>query len=243
MVDRITDVKELLEVERLRESNRDLEQTLYTVGHDLQEPLRAIRGFATMLSRCEELNGSSKFVDEILDGCDRMQRRFSALREFTHAGRFEFNGPVSLEQVFMDALNALQHVVAQVDPRIEKAPLPLVRGAREPLISVFQNLLSNAMKYRRPDERVEIHISARNTPDRGLTMVTIEDNGLGFNPEHEERVFEFGTRFANGQSGDGMGLAITKRIIERLGGSIWAKTSLGEGTKFSFTLPLARIHS
>lgn len=229
-------VRGRVELERI---STDLDEAMYAISHDLQEPLRAIQGMAGLLRKraWERLDEKAQhYVDEIVEGTDRLRRRLEGLRQFSRAGRFEMTGEVDLSEVVNDALVDLRHALEESDPIVRlPSNYPVVFGAKGPLISVFLNLLSNAIKYRSEKRRLEVCIEIVENSDGYLFEVT--DNGKGFSPQFSDRIFKFGARLDVESSGDGMGLAIVKRVVERHGGRIWAKGEEDKGSRFFFTLP------
>jgi light-regulated signal transduction histidine kinase (bacteriophytochrome) len=148
-----------------------------------------------------------------------------------------------LSASFTEALTLLKGAIEESGAVIDASlPLPEVRGDTQHLAHVFQNLLSNALKYRKKDVTPEIQIAARRDADQWI--ITVRDHGIGFDQQYAERIFGLFKRLhKNEYAGTGLGLAICKRIVERYGGRMWAEGRAGEGAVFSFALPCARDHS
>ncbi|NGM69001.1 PAS domain-containing protein [Natronolimnobius sp. AArcel1] len=225
---------------RLEESNRRLEQFAYAASHDLQEPLRMVSSYIQLIERRygDELDEEGReFLEFAVDGAERMREMITGLLQYsrveTQGGEFE---PVDLDGVLADVRDDLQVRTAETGAEITANSLPRVRGDSDQLRQVFQNLLSNSIRYS-GDETPRVHVSA----ERNGTMWTISvaDEGVGIAPDDQELIFEIfeGLHVDNEYAGTGIGLAVCERIIERHGGDIWVESIVGEGATFSFTLP------
>lgn len=228
-------------LEELKRSNKELQQFAYIASHDLQEPLRMISSFLQLLQRRYEGqldSDADEFIDYAVDGAARMQKLINDLLAYSRVNRTtsEFE-KVDLEKVLDEILMYHKLSIKENDVYVTRDPLPMVNGDYSQMVQVFQNLVGNAIKYR-GEESPKIHISAEKEDDNWLFKV--EDNGIGIDPKYFERVFMIFKRLHTNEeySGTGIGLAITKRIIERHGGDIWVDSQLGKGSKFYFNLPL-----
>jgi PAS domain S-box-containing protein len=232
----------LAELER---SNKELEQFAHVASHDLSEPLRVIAGFVGLLQRRYEGQldeDADRFIDATVSGVDRMQALIDALLAYSRAGADELNHErVDTTACVESALKVLAPRIEETGARVDVAPLPDVSGDPVLLERVFQNLLSNALKFtagRAPHVRVEAEPA-----QAGLCAFRVADNGVGIAPEHAERVFAMFQRLqGRDQPGTGIGLSITRRIVERHGGQIWAEEAAegGEdGAVIHFTVPEA----
>ena len=229
--------------EELRKANRYLEEFAYVASHDLQEPLRMVGIYTQLLTT--RVAGSDPELDEfagfIQSGVARMWTLLSDLLEFSrtmNAKKELAIGTADLEGSFTQALSVLQTAIGESNALIHKQSLPrCVRGDTQQMSHVFQNLISNALKYRDQSRRPELHISSQRTVD-GWNVI-VQDNGIGFEPEYASRIFGLFKRLhtASEYPGTGVGLAICERIIERYGGRIWAEGTPGEGAKFVFAVP------
>lgn len=227
-------------LEELRRSNADLEQFASAVSHDLQEPLRAIAGFARLLE--ERTRGvldetSQEYLRYIIQSVERMQQLIVGLLTFCRAGRItQPFKPVPMEQALKEALANLRVMIQENQAEITHDPLPVVQGSMPQLIQILQNLISNAIKFRGKDPP-RIHISAEKVSDGYRFCVA--DNGVGIDPRHHARVFQMFHRVGNvaDRPGLGIGLAISKRLVEAHGGKIWVESEPGKGSRFYFTLP------
>jgi light-regulated signal transduction histidine kinase (bacteriophytochrome) len=226
--------------EELRRMNRELEEFSYVAGHDLREPLRMLNLYTELLVK--KLGGADgecgTYAGVIRQCVSRMDALLRDLLTFSHAVHSEEQpgGTADLAGSLNEALTMLQGQIAETGAIIEAEALPVVRGDTSQMAHVFQNLLSNAMKYRGQDVPVKIRISVQ--PDGDRWTVSVKDNGIGFEPRYADHIFGLFKRLHNREfPGTGLGLAICKRIVERYGGRIWAESSLGEGASFKISLP------
>jgi light-regulated signal transduction histidine kinase (bacteriophytochrome) len=232
------------QAETLEQSNRDLQHFAYMVSHDLREPLRSVSGFAQLLARRYAAvvdDEGREFVRFITDGAERMSRMLDGVLSYS---RIETQGlppgPVALDQPLDQALSALHAAMAESGATVERpAPLPVVRGDCDQLARLFQNLIANSIKFRRPDVAPVVRIGARRAD--ALWEIAVTDNGIGVDEEGRDRIFLLFHRQVRRDSydGDGIGLAVAKRIVDRHGGSIRAESSPDGGTTILFTLPAA----
>ncbi len=225
--------------EDLARSNQDLEQFAYVASHDLQEPLRAVAGSVQLLQRRYEgqLDArADQFIAHAVDGARRMQTLIEDLLTFS---RIENRGgqlqSVTSISTLETALANLAVAIKESQAQITHDPLPTVIADPTQLALLFQNLIGNAIKFRR--EMPRIHISAWRQVDRWVFAV--RDNGIGIEAQYFERIFGIFQRLhtRTEYAGTGIGLAICKRIIARHGGELWVESLLGEGATFSFSLP------
>jgi PAS domain S-box-containing protein len=227
----------------LKRSNEDLERFAYVSSHDLQEPLRNVVIFTQLLKQKyggrmgEEADEYLRFV---VDAGKRMQALISDLLEYSRVGtRAGGMARTESEAVLQETLTALKPRIGRCNAHITHDPLPLVMADPTQLGQVFQNLIGNAIKFRRQDAQPEIHVSARSLD--GMVRFSVRDNGIGIDPEYFDRIFVIFQRL-HGQEeyeGTGIGLALCKKIIERHGGQIWVESGVGKGSTFFFTLPAA----
>ncbi len=225
----------------LDRANQELEQFAYSAAHDLQEPLRKVRVFSELLQTQYggELDPqANRFVQYCVEGAGRMQQLIEDLLAYARASRTgnENVTPVDLGGVVDKVLENLQALIEETQGVVVRAALPCLQLEEIRMQQLFQNLIGNALKYRRPGEppRVEIAAECR----RGEWQFAVTDNGMGIEPEYLTRVFDAFKRFHSGpNAGTGLGLAICKRIVENFGGRIWVESELGRGSTFRFTLP------
>ncbi|QLG48847.1 PAS domain-containing sensor histidine kinase [Natrinema halophilum] len=237
----VQDITERREYQRkLEESNERLEQFAYAASHDLQEPLRMVTSYLQLIeSRYGDAldEDGEEFLEFAVDGAERMRNMIDGLLEYS---RIETRGdpfePVDLDDVLDDVREDLQMRIDESDAEITTDDLPRVHGDASQLRQVFQNLLSNAIEYS-GDKPPQVDISA--TRDNERWIISVRDNGVGIDPDEQERIFEVFQRLHTFEeySGTGIGLALSRRIVERHGGEIWVDSEPGEGSTFSFTLP------
>jgi PAS domain S-box-containing protein len=236
----ITDQRKI--EEELRRTNRELEEFAYVASHDLQEPLRMVNIYTQLIVKNPEgektqLRQYSTFVQE---GVKRMEALIQDLLTFSRTVHTEDLpvGTADLSASLAEALSVLKGRIEEASASIETGSLPLVRGDTSQMAHVFQNVLSNALKYRKKDTAPRIRISTKQDADRWV--IAVQDNGIGFEPRYAERIFGLFKRLHKEEyAGTGLGLAICKRIVERYGGRIWAESAPGEGATFYFALPRA----
>ena len=225
----------------LEESNERLEQFAYAASHDLQEPLRMVSSYLQLIERqyATEFDDDGKeYLEFAIDGAERMREMIDALLAYS---RVDTQGdplePVDLNRLLEDVQDNLQIHIEENNTSLTIDKLPRVKGDERQLRQVFQNLLSNAITYS-GDDPPEIHVEA--TRQGRMWKISVHDEGIGIDPEEQDRVFEVFQRLhgQEEQSGAGIGLALCQRIVERHGGGIWVESESGEGATFSFTLPL-----
>ena len=232
------DLKE--SVEELARSNTELEQFAYVASHDLQEPLRMITGYTSLLARRYRGkldNDADEFIGFAVDGAKRMQAMINDLLDYSRIGSQgkEF-APTDSELIFDRTLVGLQVAIEESGANVTRDPLPTVTGDGIQLGRLFQNLISNAIKYRNGNIPV-VHVSCRQRDHDWL--FSINDNGIGIAPQHLERIFQIFQRLHTDDQyrGTGIGLASCKKIVERHGGRIWVESEPGKGSTFFFTIP------
>ncbi|MDD4890750.1 MAG: ATP-binding protein, partial [Phycisphaerae bacterium] len=224
----------------LARSNEDLEQFAYVASHDLQEPLRQVGSFTKLLSERygAQFDGKAgEWMSYITEGSARMSRLIEDLLAYSRVDRRgrQF-AAVDLREALDDALANLRISIGESRAEVVAGPLPTVPGDRTQLTLLLQNLIGNAIKFRREGAAPLIRVEAR--PDADGWAIAVRDNGIGIAAEHFDRVFLIFQRLHTRQKypGTGIGLAICRRIVERHGGRIWVESTLGEGSTFCFTL-------
>lgn len=224
----------------LRRSNEDLESFAYAASHDLQEPLRTITSFSALLkARCGSSLGShgEQYLTFIMDAATRMRNLITGILEYSRltSSKDETFQGVLVGEVVRDVLNNLHATIHQAGAQIECARLPVVTGSRVQLTQLFQNLIGNAVKYRREDEPLRIQISAER--DGQVQRFCVADNGVGIDPKYHDHIFGmFKQLNRDARGGVGVGLAVAKRIVEKHGGAIWVESEVGRGARFYLTL-------
>lgn len=266
-IDRLKAAEERLSVlvRTLERSNGDLEQFAYAASHDLREPLRMVSGYMALLGRRLEPHFDEEcheYLRLVQDGVSRMDRLIRDLLDLSRVGRAAEKTTVDLNRVVATVVETLSDRIEaeSTDLRLPEA-LPTLWGVESELHRLFQNLLSNALKYRALDRPLSIRItcvpaetaatgflsaglpSAHPDSDRRLWHFTIADTGRGIAPEHQDRVFLMFQRLQDRSDSDGTGIGLTlcRKIVEHHGGTLWLESRVGEGSKFHFTLPGTRI--
>ncbi|MBO2456054.1 sensor histidine kinase [Actinomadura violacea] len=230
----------------LRRSNAELEQFAYVASHDLQEPLRKVASFCQMLERRygDQLDDRGRqYVQFAVDGAKRMQALINDLLGFSRVGRMARpEDAIDLNDVAGQALDNLASLVEETGARVEVADLPVVPGERTQLTQLFQNLIGNAIKFRRPEAAPHVRIDVRRDGDDW--QFTCADNGIGIEPRYADRIFLIFQRLhpRDEYTGTGIGLALCKKIVEYHGGRIWLageeRGADDPGTTFHWTLPI-----
>ena len=225
----------------LERSNEELEQFAYVISHDLREPARMVKGYLELLEdryQGELDEKAEKYVDCAVDGAERMQEMISALLDLSRIGRRgKEPAPTDAEAVLERTLRSLGRAIEEAEAEVTHDPLPTVMADRAQLAQVFQNLIANAIKFRREDVPPHVHVSAEREGDKWL--LSVADNGIGIDPKQADRIFQIFQRLHTREEyeGTGIGLALCKRIVERHGGRIWVESEVDNGTTFLFTLP------
>jgi PAS domain S-box-containing protein len=228
------------QAKELARSNKDLEQFAYVASHDLQEPLRAVTGCLHILQRRYQYQLDAEADELILhavDGAYRLQRLIEGLLAFSRVGtggsRLQ---PAACEQAVDAALKNLATAIAESGAVITQDTLPTVMGDLTQLTLLFQNLIGNAIKFRRREPPPRIHVGAQ-LQGKECT-VSVRDNGIGIDPQYFKRIFDIFQRLHTRQEypGTGIGLAICKKVVERHGGRIWLESAPQQGSTFYFTL-------
>jgi light-regulated signal transduction histidine kinase (bacteriophytochrome) len=225
----------------LEEMNSELQQFAYVASHDLQEPLRTITSFSQLLSSRYQGRldaDADEFIGYIVAASRRMTDLINGLLQLVRLRKnSQAIAPVAFERLLEEAEISLQASIRETQARIEHGPLPSLVVDPVQFSQLLQNLISNAIKYR----SVEVpHIVIQARRDRGNWIFSVSDNGGGFDQEFAERIFGLFQRLHGREvEGTGMGLSISRKIVERHGGRIWAESKEGEGSTFFFSLPSA----
>jgi PAS domain S-box-containing protein len=228
-------------VGELKRSNDELQQFAYVSSHDLQEPLRMVSSYTQLLAKRYKGrldSDADEFIGFAVDGCNRMQGLIQDLLAYSRAGA---NGKalreISGENALKVALTNLRTSVEQSGAVVTHDSLPAIRTDETLLTQVFQNLVGNAIKYRRA-ESPQVHVSASKNGGNEW-IFSVRDNGLGIDPQYFDRIFILFQRLHGRDEfeGTGIGLAICKKILERLGGRIWVESQPEKGSTFYFALP------
>jgi PAS domain S-box-containing protein len=227
--------------EELRRSNEELEQFAYVASHDLQEPLRMITSYLQLIEQrfSDSLDSDGKeFIGFAVDGASRMKTLINDLLTYSRVQRAKLEfATVSMDTVLAQVKNNLQVVIEDTNADVTSDALPQVIAHEGQMLQLMQNLVANAIKFKRAAPP-KIYISA----NRGKTEWTfaVRDNGIGIEPEYLDRIFVLFQRLhgRDQHPGTGIGLAVCKKIVERHNGRIWVESTPGEGSVFYFSLPI-----
>lgn len=228
--------------EELYRSNRELERFAYVAAHDLQEPLRMVASYSELLLRnvgphLSDAADAEKLVGFIREGIDRMERLILGLLTYSkvvHDAEQDLR-TVDANEAVREAIRHLNGSIREAGAQIITGDLPKVRADATQLVQIFQNLIGNAVKYHQKGSPPQIRISA--APDGDDWVFVVRDNGIGIAAEHHERIFHIFKRLHREEyPGLGIGLALTKRLVEMHGGRIWVESEQGAGSTFLFTL-------
>ena len=224
----------------LQRSNAELEQFAYVASHDLQEPLRMVTSYLQLLERRyrDRLDqDASEFIGFAVDGASRMQTLIQDLLAYSRVGtRGGAFTPTDCDAVLDRVLAGLGVSIAESGARIAREPLPTVTVDSSQMGQLLQNLVGNAIKFR-GESPPRIRVAAESRPEDWL--FSVQDNGIGIDPAHAERIFQVFQRLhgIGKYPGTGIGLAVCKKIVERHGGTIWVESEAGAGSTFFFTIP------
>ncbi|ADZ09745.1 PAS/PAC sensor signal transduction histidine kinase [Methanobacterium lacus] len=226
-------------IRKLEVSNKELEQFAYVASHDLQEPLRMVTSFTQLLAMKykDKLDSDADdYIEFIVEGSHRMKDLIDDLLAYsrlnTEKTEYQFS---DLNQLLDNVLLGMKNTIVEEGVQITRDELPTVRCDSSQLGQVFQNLISNSIKFHKTNPK--IHISAEETREEWI--VGVSDEGIGIDPEHQQQIFDVFKRLHSRKKypGTGIGLSICKRVVERHNGKIWVESELGYGSSFYFTLP------
>jgi PAS domain S-box-containing protein len=229
-------------VGELKRSNEELQQFAYVSSHDLQEPLRMVASYTQLLAKRYKGrldSDADEFIAFAVDGCNRMQGLIQDLLAYSRTGtNAKVFHEISGDDALQEALTNLRTAIEESGAVVTHDLLPVIQTDPAQLALVFQNLIGNAIKYRSADEVPHVHVSATKN-GRPEWLFSVRDNGLGIDPQYFERIFILFQRLhgRNEFEGTGIGLAICKKTVERLGGRIWVESQPKKGSTFYFALP------
>lgn len=231
---------EILANKKMLEANGELKNFAHAASHDLKEPLRMIRSFGQLLQKKKQMQ-SDEFLGYIIDASTRMTTLIDDLLDYsTAANSAQQDRVVNMEDVLQIVLKNIHLQAVENQVIIYSNPLPKVKGNTAHLVQVFQNILSNAIKFRRTEIAPKIRINVLTNDD--FHLISIRDNGIGIAPEYHAQVFGVFKRLHSKAEyeGSGIGLATCKKIVEKKGGKIWVESEPGLGTSFHFTWPVLK---
>jgi len=225
--------------EKLEQSNKDLEQFAYVASHDLQQPLRMVSMYTQLLEKkySNTLDEQAhEYIRNAVNGAKKMQVLITDLLTYSKISakvkKFEL---AEISSVLKQTIENLQQMVEESCAIVTNDDLPAVKCDESQIVRLFQNLISNAIKFRKESEAPKIHIAYERKD--GAHLFSVRDNGIGISPEYFEKIFVIFQRLDNGKyPGTGIGLSICKRIVEQHQGKIWLESKENEGSTFYFTL-------
>lgn len=226
---------------KLQNQNKELEQFTYVASHDLQEPLRSLISFTELLEKeyIGKLGENGEFyINFISKSSKRMQLLVKGLLDYSRIGREKKLVEIDCNQIMKDVLSDMIITIKESNAEITVSDLPHLNGYETEIRQLFQNLISNALKFRKKDVVPKIKIFAEKREDDWL--FSVQDNAIGIDESNKHKLFVIFKRFNNREEyeGTGIGLAHCKKIVELHGGTIWADSKLGEGSTFNFTIPI-----
>jgi signal transduction histidine kinase len=242
---RLTERRLAMQRRELQRSNAALNEFAFVASHDLQEPLRKIVSFGERLETVAGplLEGNARdYLGRMLSAAARMRALITDLLAYSQvATRTEPFATTDLTAIARDVAADLETTITDAGGRIEVGELPMIDADPLQMRQLLQNLLGNALKFRRKDVAPVVRLGVSNAGD-GFSTITVADNGIGFKEEHGDKIFRMFERLHTRAeyAGSGMGLAICRKIVERHGGTIAATSTIGQGTTFNVTLPITQ---
>ena len=230
-------------VENLKGSNDELEQFISFSYSNIQEPLQTVASYTQLIGNCykdKPDDNANNYIDYAVNSAVRMQQIIQDLLEYSNIinneGEFK---PVKFEDALNEAILNLNIIIKSNNAEITHDHFPIIIADKEQIVLLFENLIENAIKFKKENESPKIHISVSVDKEKGEYVFGVSDNGIGLDPQYAEQIFVIFQKLhtIDKYPGNGMGLAVSKRIIERHGGSIWAKSKSKDGATFYFTLP------
>lgn len=236
----IRDISDRKQIKELEYKNKELEQFAYIASHDLQEPLNTITSFINLFEAENKikLNDEGKaYIGYIRQSADRMTELITDILEYSRIGGKSQLDTVDCNKVVKDVMDDMKANIVETKTELQIGQLPVIKGYPVEIRLLFQNLISNAIKFRKKDQPCIIKISCKK--GNGSNHFVVEDNGIGIDEKYKDKIFIIFQRLHNSRQyeGTGIGLAHCKKIVEFHNGKIWIESELGIGSKFHFTLP------
>jgi light-regulated signal transduction histidine kinase (bacteriophytochrome) len=232
---------------RLESFNKELQDFTFIASHDLQEPLRKVRSFGDMLvaKRGVSLDKDSRdYIRRMQAAAARMQALLNSLLAYSRVTtKAEPRKKTNLKKSVEEALSNLERMIQEKNAGVEIGDLPTIKADRVQMVQLFQNLIQNALKFNRDSQPPRVKVYARLEEEKGSYEICVEDNGVGFEEKYLDKIFLPFQRLygrSSGYEGQGMGLAICRKIVERHDGEITARSQVGKGSRFIVTLPAER---
>lgn len=231
----------MISLDKVKYKNNELEQFAYIASHDLQEPLRSLSGLIALLKKKQEKAGISDGNEEIMNhiqvSSDRMRALVTGLLEYARIGMERKMAVVDCNKIVAEVLDVLKRLIDETGTEITVAKLPILNAYPTEMKQLFQNLLTNAIKFRKEGVKPKIEIGVTTTHDSRVFFV--KDNGIGIAPEFKEKIFVIFQRLhtRSQYEGTGIGLAFCRKIVELHNGKIWLESKEGEGSTFYFSIP------
>lgn len=238
--DKLTELELKRNAKKLKVKNEELEQFAYASSHDLQEPLRSITNFVSILDRKlgDQLSSEQKlYMDIILNSTERMKNLINAILDYSRIGKDKTLETFDSHEILVNVITDLNFALEESEGTVEVGTLPIITGYKVEFSLLMQNLINNALKFRREEVKPHIKIQSKQTKDN--FHFSIQDNGIGIDQKYIHRIFQLFSRLHTREEyeGTGIGLTHSKKIIELHGGKIWLESVLNEGTTFHFTIP------
>lgn len=226
---------------KLEQSNNNLEQFAYVASHDLQEPLRTITNFTKLLKEKQKDNpdaASKKYMNYVVNAAERMKRLIKDMLLFSRVGKQHIVELINFKDLLHEVQMDMELLISENTAVVKIENLPVLPASKTEMKLLFQNLITNAIKYRKADVTPHVEIGAHKQAN-GDWLFCVKDNGIGIDPEFKDKIFIIFQRLHNENeySGTGIGLATCKKIVELNGGNIWVESKPDEGSIFYFTFP------
>jgi len=226
-------------LDAIKRKNKELEQFTYIASHDLQEPLRTISSLNELISKryAHSFDAFGKqSMNYVLEATNRMRDLIKGLLDYSRIGRVKEKNTINCEALIQDISKDLSYSLIEADAELKMEAMPEVVGYKTEMRLLLQNLISNAIKFRKESEPLKVTIAAEEEEDHW--KFSISDNGIGIAPEHQEKIFSIFQRIhpASQYEGTGIGLAYCKKIVDLHAGDIWVESAVDEGSTFYFTI-------